>query len=226
MQRTQTGRYAGNTIQILAKITIDKSIVMRPDVTRCHADPLPLDCATASDRTLTVSDFHGSGGARRLASKWIAFRPTNEGEPMRRIGMLVAAAVAVLTLVTAPITAVPTVAAAAPASAAAYPTSDFLIRDGAGGYFAGTVTWYNRSVNVAGDFNANGCERVYASAHDARKQLDERSTSLHCGTQTSESFPLYADVPGGAALVYIQIAGADGRIYGFTNCQRATLICD
>jgi hypothetical protein len=145
---------------------------------------------------------------------------------MRRIGMLVAAVVAVLTLVAAPTAAVPTVAAAAPASAVAYPTSDFLIRDGAGGYFAGTVTWYNRSVNVAGNFNANGCERVYASAHDSSKQLDERSTSLHCGTQTSESFPLYAPVPGGATLVYIHIAGADGSVYGFVNCQRVTLICD
>lgn len=140
--------------------------------------------------------------------------------------MLIAAAVAVLTLAASPTAAVPTVAAAAPASTAAYPTSDFLVRDGTGGYFAGTVTWYNRSVNVAGNFNASGCDRVYAASLDTRRLLDERSTSLHCGTQTSESFPLNAPVPGGAALVYIEIAGADGRVQGFTNCQRVTLICD
>lgn len=103
---------------------------------------------------------------------------------MRRIGMIVAAAAAVPTLV-----AGPTVAAAAPASADAYPTLNFLIKDGTGGYYSGTVTFYNRSVGVIGSFNASGCERAYATSLVDLKALDARSTSLHCDTVTSGSFP-------------------------------------
>jgi hypothetical protein len=147
------------------------------------------------------------------------------GEPMRRIGMIVAAAAAVLTLVAAP-TAAPTVAAAAPASAVAYPTTDFLIRDGAGGYFSGTVTWYNRSVGVVGAFNAHDCERVLARSIVDLTALDARSTSLHCNTQTSENIPLSADVPGGANRVYIDIRDEYGNVFDFTNCWRDTDICN
>ena len=145
---------------------------------------------------------------------------------MRRIGMLVAAAVAVLTLVAAPTAVVPAVAAAAPTSAVAYPTSNFLIRDGSGGYFSGTVTWYNRSVSVVGAFNASSCERVEARSLAWTTLLDARSTSVHCGTQTGENFLLDADVPGGADRVYIKIENPDGRIFDSTNCWRATLICN
>jgi hypothetical protein len=140
---------------------------------------------------------------------------------MRRIGMIVAAAAAVLTLVVAPI-----VAAAAPASAAAYPTTNFLIKDGAGGYFSGTVTWYNRSVGVVGAFNADECERVYASSLVNTTRLDARSTSLHCNTVTSENIPLSADVPGGANRVYIDIRDRYGNVFDFTNCWLDTKICN
>jgi hypothetical protein len=145
---------------------------------------------------------------------------------MRRIGMLVAAAVAVLTLVAAPTAVVPAVAAAAPTSAVAYPTSNFLIRDGSGGYFSGTVTWYNRSVSVVGAFNASSCERVEARSLAWTTLLDARSTSVHCGTQTDEHFLLDADVPGGADRVYIKIENEHGRIFELTNCWRASLVCD
>jgi hypothetical protein len=141
---------------------------------------------------------------------------------MRRIAMIVAAAAAVLTPVAAP-----TGAAAAPASAAAYPTVNFLLQDGAGGYFAGTVTWYNRSVGVVGTFNADGCERVLASSLvGITTALDTRSTSLHCNTQTSENIPLSANVPGGADRVYIDIRDEYGTVFNFTNCWLATKICD
>lgn len=135
--------------------------------------------------------------------------------------MIVAAAVAVLTLAAAP-----PVATAAPASAVAYPTTEFLIRDGAGGYFSGTVTWYNRSVGVVGAFNAHDCERVLARSIVDLTALDARSTSLHCNTVTSENIPLSADVAGGANRVYIDIRDEYGNVFDFTNCWRETDICN
>jgi hypothetical protein len=140
---------------------------------------------------------------------------------MRRIGMILAAAAAVLTVVTGS-----TVAAAAPAGADAYPTLNFLIKDGTGGYYSGTVTWYNRSVGVIGAFNASGCERAYATSIVDLKALDARSTSLHCDTVTDASFSLSADVPGGANRVYLAIKSEYGRVYDSTNCWRETMICN
>jgi hypothetical protein len=169
----------------------------------------------------SCSTRNGHSEARRLASERIASITYERGEPMRRIGMIVAAAAAVL----APVAA-PTGAAAAPASAAAYPTVNFLLKDGAGGYFAGTVTWYNRSVGVVGTFNADGCERVLARSIAGITGLDTRSTSLHCNTQTSENIPLSADVPGGADRVYIDIRDEYGTVINFTNCWLATRICN
>ncbi|MFI5592848.1 hypothetical protein ACIA5G_47900 [Amycolatopsis sp. NPDC051758] len=140
---------------------------------------------------------------------------------MRRIGMIVSAAAVVPALV-----AGPTVAAASPASADAYPTLNFLLKDGTGGYYSGTVTFYNRSVGVIGSFNASGCERAYATSLVDLKALDERSTSLHCDVITSGSFSLSADVPGGANRVYLAIKSEYGRVYDFTNCWRDTMICN
>jgi hypothetical protein len=140
---------------------------------------------------------------------------------MRRIGMILAAAAAVLTVVTGS-----TAAAAAPAGADAYPTLNFLIKDGTGGYYSGTVTWYNRSVGVIGAFNASGCERAYATSIVDLKALDARSTSLHCDTVTDASFSLSADVPGGANRVYLAIKSEYGRVYDSTNCWRETMICN
>ena len=135
--------------------------------------------------------------------------------------MIVAAAAAVLTFVSAP-----PVAAAAPASVDAYPTSDFYIEGYDGSYFSGTVTWYNRSVGVAGIYNAVGCTRVYMAALDGRRVLDERSTSLHCNKVTLENIPLSANVPGGADRVYIDIRNEHGILLDWTNCWRATMLCD
>jgi hypothetical protein len=140
---------------------------------------------------------------------------------MRRIGMIATAAAAVLSLVAAP-----TVAAAAPASADAYPTLNFLVKDGAGGYFSGTVTFYNRSVGVVGAFNASGCERAYATSLVDSTALDARSTSLHCDTVTDANFSLSADVPGGANRVYLAIKNEYGRVWDFMNCWRETMICN
>lgn len=100
-------------------------------------------------------------------------------------------------------------APAATAAPAEYPTSSFSVGSGAS-YFSGTITWYNRSVGVAGTFKAVGCRRVYASAWAGGSELDERSSSTHCNSTTFETIPLAANVPGGAAWVDIIMTDQNG----------------
>ena len=103
-------------------------------------------------------------------------------------------------------------APAAGAAPASYPTKQFDVSDGSGSYYTGTITWYNRSVAVAGTFKAVGCRRVYAAAFAGSTQLDVRSSSTHCNSTTAAPIPLDADVPGGAGAVDIRITDAYGNV--------------
>ncbi|MEV6823989.1 hypothetical protein [Amycolatopsis sp. NPDC051102] len=113
--------------------------------------------------------------------------------------------------------------AAQPANAA-YPTSTFDITYGAS-YYRGTVTWYNRSVGVAGTFKATGCRRVYASAWAGSVRTDYRSTSTHCDSTTSTSFSLTADVVGGADVVDLWMTDGGGTYLKGVACYRGDSTC-
>lgn len=113
--------------------------------------------------------------------------------------------------------------AAAPAQAA-YPTSTFDITYGAS-YYRGTVTWYNRSIGVAGTFKATGCRRVYASAWANSVRTDYQSSSTHCDSTTSTPISLAADVVGGADVVDIWLADAAGTYLKGVACYRGNSAC-
>jgi hypothetical protein len=121
----------------------------------------------------------------------------------KRIGATAAAVAAFAGLV---VTAAP----AAGATTTAYPTSPFTVSSGDGSYFAGTITWYNRSVSVSGTFKAVACRRVYGSTWVPGTRLDYRSTSTHCNALTFETIPLTANVAGGAGWVTIDLTDQNG----------------
>ncbi len=110
------------------------------------------------------------------------------------------AAVAGLVLAGAP------AATAAPASTAPID----LVDPGSGSSFHGTAAFSNRSVTVTGTFHAVGCRRFYAASHAGGKQLNIRSTSLHCNTKSQETLPLTANVIGGANFVRVALTDASG----------------
>lgn len=117
-----------------------------------------------------------------------------------------------------------TPATAAPATATAYPTSTFEIPYGAS-YYNGTVTWFNRSVGVDGNFKAVGCHRVYGQAWAGNTELDYQSSSTHCDYANVQPIPLDANVAGGATEVYVWMTDAKG-IFQFGNiCYRGVAKC-
>ncbi|MGW4394681.1 hypothetical protein ACWEHA_05270 [Amycolatopsis nivea] len=117
-----------------------------------------------------------------------------------RAAVAMFAAVAGLVLAGAP------AATAAPASTAPID----LVDPGSGSSFHGTAAFSNRSVTVAGTFHAVGCRRFYAAPHAGSKQLDIKSTSLHCNSTTQENMPLAANVVGGANFVRVALTDANG----------------
>jgi hypothetical protein len=139
----------------------------------------------------------------------------------RRVGALVAAVASVAGMVFA----------ATPATAASYPSSPFPIVVGAS-YFTGSVTWYNRAVEVTGAFKAVGCRRVYAQAWAGTvwtgyTWLDWASSSTWCDKSGPVTMTLSADISGGATEVEVWMTSEsayDGLEY-FT-CYRATNSCE
>lgn len=74
-------------------------------------------------------------------------------------------------------------------------------------YTRGTITWYNRSVNVSGeDKSVDGVNCRGTSVFtltNAKAQLGYGSSASVCGRSASFSVSVKADVPGGAAVVRI-----------------------
>jgi hypothetical protein len=115
--------------------------------------------------------------------------------------------------------------AATPATAAAYPTSTFQLKYGQS-YYNGTVTFYNRAVDVTGIFNAVGCRRVYTTAWVGSTELDYQSTSTHCNSTRATTFTLSTDVAGGASDVLVWMTTEDSRdILKSVYCYRGTSVC-
>lgn len=117
--------------------------------------------------------------------------------------------------------AVPVLAGAPAATAAttAYPTTYFSVQSG-DSWYAGQITWYNRSVSLDGDLNAYGCKRAYGIAWAGTTPLDERSTSTHCDNYTDQNISLAANVPGGADHVRINLTDANGKVLAYRYYYR------
>ncbi|MEU2114556.1 hypothetical protein ABZ567_02615 [Streptomyces sp. NPDC016459] len=96
---------------------------------------------------------------------------------------------------------------AAGVGGSAYPTSAFEVVVG-NTYTKGIITWYNRSVHVAGEHKSvdpASCRGTTAYTLDsADRQLGKNvSPYLVCGLSRTFSFDVPADVPGGAAVVRV-----------------------
>ncbi|WP_412079528.1 hypothetical protein ACLF6K_38960 (plasmid) [Streptomyces xanthophaeus] len=93
------------------------------------------------------------------------------------------------------------------AHTSSYPISEFDVTVG-NTYTRGTITWYDRSVTVAGEqksVSSASCRQTTAFALDsANKQLGYAVTpGIACGESEKFSFSVGAPVPGGAAVVRI-----------------------
>lgn len=132
----------------------------------------------------------------------------------RKVGAVVAAVASVAGMVFT----------AAPATAAAYPTSDFRIPYGAS-FYNGTVTWYNRSINVTGTFRATGCRRIYARAFAGSTSLGFRSSSTWCDTTAPATLSPPADVVGGADNAWVYMTDAAGNYLHGQTCYRSSGVC-
>jgi hypothetical protein len=114
--------------------------------------------------------------------------------------------------------------AAPPASAAAYPTSPFDVTYGQT-YTRGTITWYGRSVVVAGEHKSvdvNSCRGTTAFTLDSSShQMGVGLSGSSCGSSGTFSFPVPADAPGGAAVVRVCLdnGGNDGGVV-YLKCVR------
>ncbi|NUT97257.1 MAG: hypothetical protein HOY78_35080 [Saccharothrix sp.] len=133
-----------------------------------------------------------------------------------RFGALVAAVASVAGMVLG----------AAPATAADYPTTPFSIEVGAS-YYKGSVTWYNRAVEVVGSFKAVGCRRVYAQAWAGGTWLGWQSSSTWCDRSGPVTLGIPADISGGATEVDVWMTSGDARDgLEYFLCYRATDHCD
>jgi hypothetical protein len=97
--------------------------------------------------------------------------------------------------------------AAPPASAATYPTTDFDVTYGQT-YTRGVITWYGRSVMVAGEHKSvdvNSCRGTTAFTLDSNNRQMGVGASVGnvCGYSDTFSFTVPADAPGGAAVVRV-----------------------
>lgn len=133
------------------------------------------------------------------------------GAKRGRAAVAAVAAAAGLVLVGTP------AATAAPAGT----SHDFLVygADGAS-YITGSVSFSNRSATVDATLHAVGCRRGYAYAFAGTTQLDVVSTSTHCNSNTGETFPLTADVVGGANHVKVSITDQYGKNARYADIYR------
>jgi hypothetical protein len=94
----------------------------------------------------------------------------------------------------------------AAAQTESYPTTHVDVPYGAS-YTTGTLTWYNRSVELVGEEKAvesSGCRTTYVATYAADGGfLDVGPGLLVCNGSTKFSSIAYAEVPGGAASVLV-----------------------
>jgi hypothetical protein len=91
------------------------------------------------------------------------------------------------------------------ADAATYPVKPFHIDNG-NTYTTGTVTFYSRSVLVAGEqksVSVDSCRSTTGTSYDNHTFTDVGHSQHTCGRSEKFSFSLNADVPGGAAYVLV-----------------------
>ncbi|WP_030355957.1 hypothetical protein [Streptomyces scopuliridis] len=116
-------------------------------------------------------------------------------------------------------------APAATAQTSAYPTSEFDVTFG-NTYTRGTITWYNRSVTVAGEHKSvdpASCRGTTAFTLDSAGNELRKDYSLYnvCGKSDTFSIPVDADVPGGAAFVRVCLDdGATNGPVTYLLCKR------
>lgn len=94
--------------------------------------------------------------------------------------------------------------------------------------FVGSVNWFNRSVRIDGQLRAlpGSCRRVYVQTFDSGHwQLAARSTSLQCGT-SEQHITVPADVPGGAAFVWVILQGPDDSLLDSCEAQPGSEYCE
>lgn len=123
-----------------------------------------------------------------------------------RTVVLIAAMLAAIPFLTTP------TAAATSQAETAYLTRPFNAEYG-NTYTRGQVTFYNRSVLVAGQHKAvgsSGCRYTLARALTASGVLlgTKRTPSIVCDSFADFSFTMPADVPGGAARVDVSLVHA------------------
>ncbi|MCF3130449.1 hypothetical protein [Streptomyces olivochromogenes] len=95
-------------------------------------------------------------------------------------------------------------------NAATYPTSEYAVPFGQT-YTKGTLTWYNRSVQLTGEqksVSTSSCRLTYVAAYRSdggpnTTRLSERTTKPVCGKSIAISVAVPADVVGGADFLYI-----------------------
>ncbi|MFE2038192.1 hypothetical protein ACFXBB_34150 [Streptomyces scopuliridis] len=116
-------------------------------------------------------------------------------------------------------------APAATAQTSAYPTSAFDVTLG-NTYTRGTITWYNRSVTVAGEHKSvdpASCRGTTAFTLDSAGNELRKDYSLYnvCGKSDTFSIPVDANVPGGAAFVRVCLDdGAKSAPVTYLLCKR------
>ncbi|MEU6090833.1 hypothetical protein ABZ865_29345 [Streptomyces sp. NPDC047085] len=96
------------------------------------------------------------------------------------------------------------------ANAVTYPTSPYAVPYGQT-YTKGTLTWYNRSVQLIGEqksVSTSSCRLTYVAAYRSDggpnyTRLSERTTKPVCGKSIGISVTVPADVVGGADFLYI-----------------------
>ncbi len=108
------------------------------------------------------------------------------------------------------------------AHATDYPVSNFDVTLG-NTYTRGTITWYNRSVTVAGEHKSvdtASCRGTTAFTLDSADHELGRgySPGIVCGTSQDFIFDVPADVSGGAAVVRVCLD--DGSVDSFLLCKR------
>ncbi|GAA4632492.1 hypothetical protein GCM10023196_066170 [Actinoallomurus vinaceus] len=118
-----------------------------------------------------------------------------------------------------------TLLAAPAAGAADYPVSTFDVTVG-NTYTRGTITWYNRSVVVAGEHKSvdqNYCRgtSAFALAANGEELARGYSDDNVCGTSAKFSFTVTTYAPGGPAIVRVCLDdGAKTPPVTYLRCER------
>jgi hypothetical protein len=94
--------------------------------------------------------------------------------------------------------------------------------------FVGSVNWFARSVRVDGQLRAlsGSCRRVLVQTfNSAHVQLGAQSTSLQCGV-SEQHITVPADVPGGAAFVWVIFKGPSDQYLDGCEAQPGFEYCE